>query len=419
MTVEDVETFRARARDWMAANLPRREARRDAKSLRGLHEFTRGQIEAERPKQRKLHEAGFVGITWPVEYGGQGLTPAHERAFLEEAEAFELPDFGIAGGTTFGVCVPVMLAHASEDFKRRHLPRIAAGDELWAQFFSEPGAGSDLAGVRSTAIRDGDVWRLNGAKTWSSWAHLCDWGLCLARTNWDVPKHRGLTWFGVEIAAPGVTLRPIRQINGGADFCEEFFDDVVIPDADRVGDVDDGWTVARTMLVFEKGGSATVEADGPLEPGELAPDLVQLVDSICRSHDPVARQLVARAHEIDYVRRALNRRVVAQVSSGRGEGRGHAAYAALAEGVFDAERALLGMELARGHALAWDEPGGVQAATALQFLNGKVQAVAGGTDQMQRNAIAEQVLRLPKEPSFDRDKPFSQVLRDATNWKTS
>jgi alkylation response protein AidB-like acyl-CoA dehydrogenase len=419
MTVEDVETFRARARDWMAENLPRREAQPDAKSLRGLHEFTREQIEAERPKQRRLYEAGFVGITWPVEFGGQGLTSAHERAFLDEAEAYQLPDFGIAGGTTFGVCVPVMLAHASDEFNRRHLPRIAAGDELWAQFFSEPGAGSDLAGVRTTATRDGDLWRLNGAKTWSSWAHLCDWGLCLARTNWEVPKHRGLTWFGVQIATPGVTLRPIRQINGGADFCEEFFDDVAIADVDRVGDVDDGWTVARTMLVLEKGGSAPVEPDGPLEPGALAPDLVQLATATGRADDVAARQVVARAHELDYVRRALNRRVVKQVSSGRGEGRGHAAYAALAEGVFDAERALLGMELARGHALAWDEPDGVQASTALQFLNGKVQAVAGGTDQMQRNAIAEQVLGLPKEPSFDRDKPFSQVLRDATNWTTS
>ncbi len=215
------------------------------------------QIDAERPKQRALFDAGYAGITWPVEYGGQGLTPAHERAFLEEAAGHELPDFGYAAAMTFRICGPVMLAHASEEFKQRHLPRMLKGEELWVQFFSEPAAGSDLAGIRTRATRDGDTWILNGAKVWSSFAHLADWGLCLTRTNWSVPKHRGLTWFGVPTDADGVTLRTIRLINGGADFCEEFFDDVAIPDVDRVGDVDEGWTVARTMLVYERGGSGS------------------------------------------------------------------------------------------------------------------------------------------------------------------
>src|SRR5438093_5886763 len=227
-TTMGVDEYRAQARDWLAANLERKTA--DAlvavSSLRGMHEFTKEQIDAERPKQKRLYEAGYAGITWPKEFGGQGLSAAHERVFLEEAAAYQLPNFGIAGGTTFGVCAQVMLAHASDDFKRRHFPRILAGDELWCQFFSEPVAGSDLAGVQTRATRDGDAWVLNGAKVWSSWAHLADWGLCLTRTNWGVPKHRGLTWFGVPVDAPGGPLRVIRQINGGADFCEEFFDDV-------------------------------------------------------------------------------------------------------------------------------------------------------------------------------------------------
>src|SRR5882724_1728673 len=253
-----VDEFRAKAREWLAANCARKDAAAIAAtgSLRGLHEFTKDEIDAERPKQKRLYEAGFAGITWPREFGGQGLSPLHERAFMEESRGYELPNFGIAGGTTFGVCAQVMLAHASDEFNREHFPRILAGDELWCQFFSEPVAGSDLAGVQTRATRDGDAWILNGAKVWSSWAHLADYGLCLARTNWGVPKHRGLTWFGVPINAPGVTLRVIRQINGGADFCEEFFDDVVVPDAERIGDVDHGWTVARTMLVFERGARA-------------------------------------------------------------------------------------------------------------------------------------------------------------------
>ena len=280
-----------------------------AGSLRGLHEFTKEQIDAERPKQKRLYEAGYAGITWPKEFGGQGLSSLHERAFLEEAAAYELPNFGIAGGTTFGVCAQVMLAHASDDFKRRHLPRILAGDELWCQFFSEPVAGSDLAGVQTRATRDGDSWIINGAKVWSSWAHLADYGLCLVRTNWSVPKHRGLTWFGVPVDADGVTLRVIRLINGGADFCEEFFDDVVVPDADRIGDVDQGWTVARTMLVFERGVRAEERPDAPVEPGALAPDLVDVARAVGRTDDPVARQLVARGHSLDFLYEVLGRRL--------------------------------------------------------------------------------------------------------------
>jgi alkylation response protein AidB-like acyl-CoA dehydrogenase len=309
-----------------------------------------------------------------------------------------------------------MLAHASEDFKRRHLPRILAGDELWVQFFSEPVAGSDLAGVQTRATRDGDSWVLHGAKVWSSFAHLGDWGLCLARTNWSVPKHRGLTWFGVPVDSPGLTLRVIRLINGGADFCEEFFDDVVVPDAERIGDVDDGWTVARTLLVYERGAAVADDSEAAvIEPGPLAPDLVDVVRATGRAHDPEARQLLARAHSHQFLKAALSERISQRLRRG-GADAGVAAYGALAMGVFDSERALIGMELARGDAVAWSDAEGPGAATALAFLNGRINSIAGGTDQMQRNGISEQVLGLPREPSFDRDKPFDQVLRDAQHW---
>lgn len=412
-----IEDFRVKARDWLAANCERKDAAAIAAggSLRGMHEFTKEEIDAERPKQKRLYEAGLAGITVPREFGGQGLSRLHERAFLEEARVYELPNFGIVGGTTFGVCAQVMLAHASDDFNRAHFPRILAGDELWCQFFSEPVAGSDLAGVQTRATRDGESWVLNGAKVWSSWAHLADYGLCLARTNWTVPKHRGLTWFGVPVHAPGVTLRVIRQINGGADFCEEFFDDVVIPDADRIGEVDQGWTVARTMLVFERGARAEEKPSGPAEPGALATDFVDLARELGRTDDPAARQLVAKAHTIDFIYQVLQRRLATRLEQ-MGADAGVAAYGALAHGVFDSERALLAMELARGDAIAWSDAEGAGASTALAFLNGRINSIAGGTDQMQRNAISEQVLGLPREPSWERDKPFDQVLRDAQRW---
>jgi alkylation response protein AidB-like acyl-CoA dehydrogenase len=417
-TPVDLDEYRREARAWIAANLASRATRQDpvAANLRGSHDYTREQIGAERPKQRALFDAGYAGITWPVEYGGQGLTRAHERAFVEEAAAYELPDFGYAGSMTFGVCAAVILAHASEDFKRRHLPRMLSGEELWVQFFSEPSGGSDLAGIRTRATRDGDSWILNGAKVWTSFGHLADWGLCLARSNWSVPKHRGLTWFGVPVDAPGVTVRVIRLINGGADFCEEFFDDVVIPDAERIGDVDQGWTIAQTMLVHERGGSTEVP-EAPLEPGPLAPDLVALAREVGRIDEPHARQLIAQAHSLMFLRDALSRRIRRTLQL-HGANPGYAAYWALAHGTFDAQRANLSIDLARGHLVAWDptETDGVGASTALAFLNGKINSVAGGTDQMQRNAISEQVLGLPREPSFDRDKPFDQVVRDAEHW---
>jgi alkylation response protein AidB-like acyl-CoA dehydrogenase len=414
-----VDDYRARARAWLAANCERKDPAAIAAggSLRGHHEFTRQEIDAERPKQKHLYESGFAGITWPKEFGGQGLTDQHERAFVEESLPYQLPDFGIVGGTTFNVCAQVMLAHATDDFNRRHLPRMLAGDELWCQFFSEPVAGSDLAGVQTRATRDGDTWVLNGAKVWSSWAHLADYGLCLARTDWSVPKHRGLTWFGVPVDAPGVTLRVIRQINGGADFCEEFFDDVVIPDAERIGDVNDGWTVTRTMLVFERGTRPEEKPSGPVEPGALASDFVDVARSLGRAGDPAARQLIAKAHSVDFLREVLQRRLARRLKQAGGDA-GIAAYGALAHGVFDAERAVWGMELARGDSIAWDtdDAQGPGASTALAFLNGRVYAIAGGTDQMQRNAISEQVLGLPREPSWERDKPFDQVLREAQHW---
>jgi len=415
---EDLEDYRRTARAWIIANLePNQQARDGAgANLRGLHEYTREQIEAERPKQRALYEAGYAGITWPVAYGGQGLSVEHERAFREEAAGHQLPDFGFAGSTTMGVCAKVMLAHASEDFKRRHLPKMLAGDELWVQFFSEPAAGSDLAGIRTRATRDGDAWIVNGAKVWSSFAHLADWGLCLARTNWSVPKHRGLTWFGVPTAAKGVTLRVIRLLNGGADFCEEFFDDVVVPDIERIGEVDLGWPIAQTMLVHERGGTTDVPASPP-EPGPLAPDLVELARAVGRLDDPTARQLIARGHSLDFLRQALNRRI-SQTMRAAGANPGTAAYGKLAFGTFETERANLGMDIGRGGAVVWDpsDAEGSGASTALAFLNGKINSVAGGTDQMQRNAISEQVLGLPREPSFDRGKPFDQVLHDAERW---
>ena len=267
----DLNAYRARVGEWLAANTePRAEARRGDPLGLG-REFTPDVLAAERALQRKLHEAGYAGITVPEEYGGQGLTPAHQQVFGEEARPYVLPDFGLMGHVCFDVCIPTMLAHASPEFLARRIPAILSGDDLYAEYFSEPDAGSDLAGVRTRAVRrDDGTWLLSGSKTWTSGGHYADYGMCLARTDWDQPKHRGLTWFAVPATAPGVTVRRIKQITGDADFCEEFFDDVVLTDDDVIGTVGEGWKVTQTMLFYERAAAPAVRSGPATSPGQPA-----------------------------------------------------------------------------------------------------------------------------------------------------
>lgn len=372
-------------------------------------------IFAERRKHRAMYEAGYAAITWPVEYGGQGLTAEHQQVFDEEAAGYRLADLGIAGVVTRVVCANVMLAHASEEFKRRHLPRIACADELWVEFFSEPGAGSDLAAVATTADRDGDHWILNGTKVWTSGAYYADYGICLARTDWDVPKHRGLTWFAVPTSAPGVTVTPLKEITGDVEFCQETFVDVVIPDSERIGEVNAGWNVAQTALFFEREASSGGLTSGPRRQDvpPLAPDLVRLAQRSGRLGDSHVEQLIARAHIYDFALTQLGQRVAAMM---RGDPNGGAAligYTKLAAGMFEPIRARLAAEIAGGRLLAWNEDDLDGRTAALGILNSRVTAIAGGSNEMQRNGIGERVLGLPREPNLEQGKTFREVIRDA------
>src|SRR5215217_5346065 len=410
-TMIDVDQFREQARAWIQANLEPRPPKgtSDAGSERTLED-----IAAARALQRRLFDAGYAGLSFPAEYGGRGLGAVHERAFREEAADHVLPDLGVAGGVTFGPIARSLLAHATPEFLARHIPRILSGDEIWCQFYSEPEAGSDLAGIRTRATRDGDNWVISGSKIWSSGAYYADWAMCLARTDWDVPKHRGLTWFAVPTDAKGVTINQIRQINGSAEFCEEFLDDVVVTNEDVIGEVNRGWTVTQTMLVYERGAGESNNAT--FEPRELAPDLVELARRVGRTNDPVVRQAIARAHINDYAQFHLGRRIAERLRASAEPDHAIAAYSKLAAGMYTPIRARLGLEVGGSAALAWamgDEQG---QQPALNYLNGRVIAIAAGTNEMQRNGIGERVLGLPREPSFDTTKPFSEVLRSSREW---
>src|SRR5262247_3662204 len=220
--------------------------------------------EYERGLQRRLWDGGFAGICFPAEYGGLGLTVAHQHAFTDESRPYDMPfHFNIP---TLGILAPTLVDFGSHEQKLRHLPAILRGEELWVQFLSEPSGGSDLAGCLTQADRDGDVFVLNGSKIWSSSAHVSDYALCLARTNWDVPKHRGLTMFILQIHQPGITVNQIKMVDGTQEFCEEFFDDAVIPAENVLGEVDDGWTVATRLLFHER---ASVGGASPYTSGRM------------------------------------------------------------------------------------------------------------------------------------------------------
>jgi alkylation response protein AidB-like acyl-CoA dehydrogenase len=415
---DDLGAYRQRARDWLAANLAPRE--RGAQQ-RVAHEVTPDDLARDlardRSAQRTMHQAGYVGITLPTEYGGQGLTKDHQQAWSEESAGYAIPvPGGVAGGVTLSVILPTLLGYASEQQKREWIPRILSGEEIWAQLLSEPGAGSDLAGIQTRAVRDGDHWVLTGSKIWSSGAMSADYGICLARTDWDVPKHRGLTWFKVPLHDDRVTVRPVREINGGAEFCEEFLDGVTVDDSMVIGDVNGGWPIAGTMLGFERGNvSGQPQAAGTASAQRrLAPDLVELAVARGVAGDQAVRQTIARAHINDYVQEQLARRVMAAMTGGTANPAA-ASLIKLGLGVIAPLRAAAAMEIGGRRAIAWadGEPGG---AAAVNFLNGRIMSIAGGSNQIQRNIIGERLLGLPREPSADADKPFREVLRDATRW---
>ena len=208
------------------------------------------EVAHHRELQRRLFDAGFAGICFPKEYGGQGLTPAHQQAFNEEIWPYEWPArFQVP---TLQPCATLILDYGTEDQKRQHIPAILRGEEIWMQLLSEPTGGSDVAGAQTTAVRDGDEWVLNGSKIWTTGAWWADWGLCLARTNWDVPKHRGLTVFMLRLHQPSIEVHRIEMLNGSREFCQEFLTDVRVPDTDRIGDVDQGWTVGTRWMFYEK-----------------------------------------------------------------------------------------------------------------------------------------------------------------------
>jgi alkylation response protein AidB-like acyl-CoA dehydrogenase len=414
-STDDLDVYRHEARAWLGANLPRRDPGRE---LRSAHEISPEQLARDGALQQSVYEAGYLGIAIPEQYGGRGRSVEHQRIWDAESVGYAVPaPGGIASQVTLRIVLPTILAHGSEEQKREWIPRMLRGDEIWVQLLSEPSAGSDLAGILTRATRDGELWILNGTKVWSSGAMSADYGICLARTDWDAPKHRGLTFFKVPLADERVTVRPVREINGSTEFCEEFLDDVAVGDDMVIGELGSGWPIANTMLAIERGGGpGQARASGSSAPRRgLAPDLVELASRRGLTADGPTRQSIARAHINDYMQSQLTRRVVDAMVAGKVEPAA-ASYIKLGLGIVLPLRAATAMEIAGRAGIAWsgaDQPG---SSASLNFLNGRIMSIAGGSNQIQRNIIGERLLGLPREPSADADKPFRDVLRDAKTW---
>jgi alkylation response protein AidB-like acyl-CoA dehydrogenase len=412
--IESVEEFRLRARAWLKDNMPPRRGG-DGGMLRGTasDEEELADVERTRALQRKLFDGGFAGICFPKAYGGQGLTPAHADAFNQELAGYEYPSRNQV--PTFTPCAAVILEFGNEEQKRTHIPAMLKGEEIWMQFLSEPSGGSDVASAQTTAVRDGDEWVLNGSKIWTTGAWWSDWGLCLARTNWDVPKHRGLSVFMLKIHQPGIEVHRIEMLNGSKEFCQEFITDVRIPDSDRIGQVDDGWTVGIRWMFYEKSFSMSpltyrppTAAEGTSTGGSHP--LLGLARAAGRLDDPRARDLIGEAHALSLATRALSSRVGRAIATGKVTDQA-AALTRVMGGDTRIRTSSIESELAGSAGVAWDADDTRSETYGTGFLTRQAATIAGGTTEMSRNVISERVLGMPRERTGDKDIPFRDVPR--------
>ena len=363
-----------------------------------------------RRRQALLYDAGYVGVTWPVEAGGQGGTPMQQAIVDQELSRIGVP--GLINLIGIGMCGPTVIVHGSDDQKSRYLQRLLKADDIWCQLFSEPASGSDLAALRTKAVQQEDgSWRISGQKVWTTMAHISDYGIVLVRTDPDVAKHRGLTMFVVDMKAPGVTVRPLRQMSGGADFNEVFFDDVIVPDHERLGEVGDGWKVALTTLMSERltlGGGGTEIGMGV---SAVAEHVAARIDELSPERQALVRQDFGRAYVTALGARYTGYRQLSAIS--KGSFPGPEASAGKHAGTRAArELADLAVRMLGDEAVFAETAEGSDTWQSLQaVLPG--MAIAGGTNEVLRNVLGERVLGLPAEPRADKGITFKESLASA------
>jgi alkylation response protein AidB-like acyl-CoA dehydrogenase len=398
--------FRADARKWIEVNAPRElEAELSKSSLGRIKLRNQDIVELAKRWQKKKADAGWTCLHWPRDYGGRGAS-AIERVIWQQEE-------GVYGKLSQpfqigeGMCGPTVMAYASETDKRRYLPKIASGEEIWCQLFSEPAGGSDVAGLRTRAEKDGDEWIINGQKIWTSGAHYSDYGILITRTDPKVPKHKGLTMFYISMNSPGVEVKPIKQANGMQEFNEVFFTDLRVPDSQRLGAVGDGWNVSLTTLMNERMSIGARLATGFAEIIQLCSDL--MTEYGLAIEDRATRSKLANWAVRNSGLKYTSYRAISALSKGERPGPENS-IGKLVAGSMLQDIASYAMDL-QGAAGVLNDARTAEAAGQFQqmLLSSPSMRIAGGTDEILRNIIAERVLGLPGDIRVDKDVPFTDI----------
>lgn len=413
--IPSIEDFQSEARAFLTANCKRREANEARKWGEGsdrvaLFEEKKAETEARdvaaaKAFRQKLFDAGFGWITGPTELGGRGLPAAYQRAFNEEASQCAIPNMSLFD-IGLGMVAPTFLAHGTEEAKQKFLRPMWRGEIVGCQLFSEPGAGSDLASLQTKAERDGDEWVITGQKVWTTGAHLADVGEVICRTDPNLPKHKGLTGFIVDMKAPGVEVRPLRQMTGGSSFNEVFFNEVRVPDSYRLGDVNQGWTVALTTLMNERasiGGGANRDRGSAMDVSFLA----QMLHSMGLGESKVHRDELMKIFCDMEVARYSGMRAMAKIKAGQLPGpemsTGKLAIATTMKNVSAWVSSVLGPRMIADSG-QWGTYGWGDF-----VLGAPGMRIAGGSDEVMRNILGERVLGLPKDTGIDSVTPFKDL----------
>ncbi len=372
LTTEE-QAFRDEVRAWLEGNHPGPEP-----------EGEEAKFEFRRAWQRKMHDAGWAGISWPKEYGGRGATLIEQAIFSEEMSRAKAPSPANVLGLVMGG--PVVIAHGSEDQKERFLEPILSGEEIWCQGFSEPESGSDLASLKTKAVRENGAWRVTGQKVWTTYAHEAKWCMLVARSDTDAPKHKGLTYFICDMEQDGIEVRPLRQITGEAEFNEIFLEGAQVPEENVVGGEGNGWNVAITTLMHERAGLGAASA---ISVRRDLDELIAVINQRGLANDAVIRQRIAELKiGVEALRLGALRALTQQMRVGIPGPEGSLSkweWAMLNQGLTELAVDVLGPE-----ALEPDSE------WAYRFLRARANSIEGGTTEVMKNIIAERVLGLPR-----------------------
>jgi alkylation response protein AidB-like acyl-CoA dehydrogenase len=398
LTAEEAEAFRQRCRAFLdehATGIPG--------AVRASEDRGKGLLDGAKKFQKALAEAGLAGLVYDAEYGGAGLTRSHDRIWREEYGRY--PDMTSELTISHGMCLPVLNQFGTHEQKLQFLPKNISGEEVWCQMFSEPGAGSDVASLQTRAELDGDEWVLNGQKVWTTLAHLSDYGIIIARTNPDAPKHAGISMFILDMRAPGVEIRPIHQIDGGKHFNEIFLTDVRIPADWLVGELNNGWNQATAMLMYERVAIGTGSSSGVSHPN--ADRLIEEATKRGLLADPLLRQDLMRLYSQETTKSLVSMRTRAELKAGKAPGPGGSLGKLHGALIARMMRTIVGEVF--GADLVTFERGDRAEMWSRTVLTSFSANIAGGTDEIQRNIIGDRVLGLPREPAVDKDVPFREL----------